>query len=72
MPRKPINDLTYTVKLKRREILALCVFITQYESNLNKYGFATMEEIKIKLRKQYRSEDEKRMEGWRQCSGGGI
>ena len=57
------NDLTYTVKLKRREIIQLCIFIAQFKEDLDTEGaIASMEEIRKKLHNQYKSEDEKRME----------
>lgn len=54
------NDLTYTVKLKRGEIIKLCIFLTAVlDENMDNYEY--FKRIRDEMRSQYMAEDFKRL-----------
>lgn len=54
------NDLTYTVKLKRGEIIKLCILMTAVlDESMDNYEYFIR--IRDELRQQYMAEDFKRL-----------
>lgn len=56
------NDLTYTVKLKRIEVIKLCLILDSlgFSDEFDEDTRKTFKNIRDKLHEQYVAEDEKR------------